>query len=240
MGALAGLQLAIRHPEKVNKLVFAGGAYDFEGWQPEFKAGIPQQTVEMMLQTPFAKEYPKLAANPKGFPELARKVIALQNEPMAWETDVRALKLPVLIIGGDADGATLEHYVQMFRLLGGGAMGDMGKVLPASRLAIMPATSHTANITQTDLALNYFLPVHNTQLFVETQALNVFNRHGRVSFNTDVNLLKPFNPFTQTPVEGVNWEKGEDFGKAQNPTSLFTAGDYQLPRTYRLSVGVRF
>ena len=158
MGAIAGLQLAIRHPAKVNKLVFAGGAYDFEGWQPEFKAMIPKQTVEMMLQTPFAKEYPKLAANPKGFPELARKVIALQNEPMAWESDVRALKLPVLIIGGDADGATLEHYVQMFRLLGGGVMGDMGKALPASRLAIMPATSHTAIITQTDLLLAFIEP----------------------------------------------------------------------------------
>ena len=158
MGAIAGLQLAIRHPAKVNKLVFAGGAYDFEGWQPEFKAMIPKQTVEMMLQTPFAKEYPKLAANPKGFPELARKVIALQNEPMAWESDVRALKLPVLIIGGDADGATLEQYVQMFRLLGGGAMGDMGKALPASRLAIMPATSHTAIITQTDLLLAFIEP----------------------------------------------------------------------------------
>ena len=158
MGAIAGLQLAIRHPAMVNRLVFAGGAYDFDGWQPEFRAMIPKQTVEMMLQTPFAKEYPKLAADPRGFPELARKVIALQNEPMAWESDVRALKLPVLIIGGDADGATLEHYVQMFRLLGGGVMGDMGKPLPASRLAIIPATSHTAIITQTDLLLAFIEP----------------------------------------------------------------------------------
>ena len=38
MGAVAGLQLAIRHPEKVNKLVLASGAYDAEGWQPEFLA----------------------------------------------------------------------------------------------------------------------------------------------------------------------------------------------------------
>jgi pimeloyl-ACP methyl ester carboxylesterase len=151
MGALTGLQLAIRHPTTVNKLVFAGGAYDFEGWQPGFKAAIPQQTVEMMLRTPFAKEYPKLAANPKGFPDLARKVIALQNERMSWESDVKALKAPVLIIGGDADGATLEHYVGMFRLLGGGVMGDQGKPLPASRLAILPATAHTAIITQADL-----------------------------------------------------------------------------------------
>ncbi len=39
----------------------------------------------------------------------------------------------------------------MFRLLGGGVMGDMGRPLVASRLAILPATSHTAVITQVDL-----------------------------------------------------------------------------------------
>jgi hypothetical protein len=43
--------------------------------------------------------------------------------------------------------------VSLFRLLGGGVMGDMGKPLPASRLAILPATSHTAIITQVNLLL---------------------------------------------------------------------------------------
>jgi pimeloyl-ACP methyl ester carboxylesterase len=151
MGAIAGLQLAIRHPAKVNKLVFASGGYDLKGWQPEFTAVIPQMTVEMITAMPFAKEYPKLAANPNGFPELARKLIALEKEPMAWEAEVKALKTPVLIIAGDADVATIEHNVAMFRLLGGGVMGDMGKPLPASRLAILPATSHTAVITQVDV-----------------------------------------------------------------------------------------
>jgi hypothetical protein len=46
----------------------------------------------------------------------------------------------------------------MFRLLGGGVMGDMGKPLPASRLAVMPATSHTAIINQPDLLLHAFEP----------------------------------------------------------------------------------
>lgn len=96
------------------------------------------------------------------------------------------------------------------------------------------------NITQTDLSLSWFVPVSSAQLFVEGQVLNAFDRHGRLSFNTDVNLLKPFNPFTEKPVEGVNWAKGPDFGKAQNPTTLTSQGDYQLPRTYRVSFGVRF
>jgi pimeloyl-ACP methyl ester carboxylesterase len=158
MGAAVGLQLAIRHPAKVNKLVAASVSYDAEGWQPEFKAFIPQMKVEMFLQMPFAKDYRKLAANPAGFPELVRKLIALEKEPMAWGENVRALKTPVLIITGDADVATLEHSVAMFRLLGGGGMGDMGKPLPASRLAVMPATSHTAVITQPDLLHAFIEP----------------------------------------------------------------------------------
>jgi pimeloyl-ACP methyl ester carboxylesterase len=151
MGSIAGLQLAIRQPAKVNKLVLASGAYDVEGWQPEFKAMIPTMTPDMLNATPLPAEYRKLAPNPDGFTELARKLIALEKEPMAWEAEVKALKTPVLIISGDADVATLEHSVKMFRLLGGGAFGDMGKPLPASRLAVLPATSHTAVITQPEL-----------------------------------------------------------------------------------------
>lgn len=148
MGAIAGLQLAIRHPEKVDQLTAASVAYDLKGWQPEFTAFIPQMTVDMIVKMPFAEDYKKLAANPDGFPALAAKLIQLEKEPMAWEADVKALKAPVLIIAGDADVSTLEHNVALFRLLGGGAMGDMGKPLPASRLVVLPATSHTAVIGQ--------------------------------------------------------------------------------------------
>lgn len=158
MGAIAGLQLAIRHPEKVNKLIMASGAYDFEGWQPAFKAFIPKMTVEMFVNMPLADDYRKLAPNPDGFPALVEKLIQLEKEPMAWEADVKALKTPVLIIAGDADAATLEHLVAMFRLLGGGVMGDMGKPLATSRLAILPASAHTAVITQTDLLIAFVEP----------------------------------------------------------------------------------
>jgi pimeloyl-ACP methyl ester carboxylesterase len=158
MGSAAALQLAIRHPEKVNKLVAASVAYDAKGFQPAFTAMIPTMTPEMFANTPLPAEYKKLAPNPNGFPELARKLIQLEREPMAWEADVRKLKLPVLVIAGDADVATLEHTVSLFRLLGGGEAGDMGKPLPASRLAVMPATSHTSVITQPNLLMAFIEP----------------------------------------------------------------------------------
>ena len=158
MGAAAGLQLAIRHPEKVETLVAASVAYDVQGWQPAFLAFIPQMSVEMFTSMPFAQDYKRLAADPDGFPALVAKLIQLEKEPMAWEAEVKALTMPVLIVVGDADVVTLEHAVAMFRLLGGGGMGDMGQPLPAARLAVLPATSHTAVIGQVDLLLALIEP----------------------------------------------------------------------------------
>jgi pimeloyl-ACP methyl ester carboxylesterase len=148
MGAGAALQLAIRHPAKVNKIVAASVSYDAKGWQPEFTEFIPKMNVEMFLGGPLEAAYKKLAPKPDGFRALVTKLIALEHQPQAWGNDVKAIKAPVLLIAGDADMVTLEHVVSMFRLLGGGAPGDMGKPLAASRLAVLPATSHTAVISQ--------------------------------------------------------------------------------------------
>lgn len=158
MGSAAGLQLAIRHPEKVDQLVAASVAYDASGWQPAFTAMIPTMSVDMFAGGPMEDDWKALAPNPEGFRAFAEKLIALEKEPMAWEEDVKALKAPVLIISGDADVATLEHAVAMFRLLGGGEMGDMGVPLPASRLAVLPATSHTAVINQVELLHGFIEP----------------------------------------------------------------------------------
>ena len=149
MGAAAGLQLAIRHPEKVDQLVAASVAYDIEGMHPDYKAFIPQMSPEMFA--PFEAEWRKLAPNPDGFDAFIDKMIQLEHEPLQWEAQVKALKAPVLIITGDADVTSLEHSVALFRLLGGGVMGDMGKPLAASRLAVLPATSHTAIIGQVEV-----------------------------------------------------------------------------------------
>ena len=102
----------------------------------------------------------------------------------------------------------------------------------------------TDNINSTDLSLNYSFSLNGPfnksyEIFFEPEILNAFNQHGLLAVNSTVldptnSSAAKFNPFTQTPVEGVNWSKGPKFGKA----NAFT--DYQLPRTFRFSVGVRF
>jgi hypothetical protein len=69
---------------------------------------------------------------------------------------------------------------------------------------------------------------------------NVFNNDRVDSFNTTIisrtgdTTLATFNPFTETPVEGVHWKKGPSYGQPTSPSS------YQSPRDYNVSVGIRF
>ncbi|MCP4661312.1 MAG: TonB-dependent receptor [bacterium] len=103
----------------------------------------------------------------------------------------------------------------------------------------------TDDITRTDISLNYAFRWNlwgkSMEVFIQPEMLNVFNEDGVVDVNNDVfdattddDTYAAFNPFTETPIEGVHWAKSENFGQPQNEN------DYQLPRVYRLSIGFRF
>jgi|CXWL01.1.fsa_nt_gi outer membrane receptor protein involved in Fe transport len=99
----------------------------------------------------------------------------------------------------------------------------------------------TDNITSTDLGLNYSFYIGKIELFAQADITNVLNEDGVVNVNSTIltsrnagSGLVAFNPFTETPVEGVNWRKGPNFGKA------LSVNDLQAPRTYNLSLGIRF
>jgi outer membrane receptor protein involved in Fe transport len=100
----------------------------------------------------------------------------------------------------------------------------------------------TDNLISTDLALNYsfFVDIGGGQLeiFIQPEVTNIFNNDAVQYVNSTVigprQGMEEFDPFTETPVEGVNWELGPNFGEPQG------ARDYQLPRTFRLSFGLRF
>jgi len=95
------------------------------------------------------------------------------------------------------------------------------------------------DVTATDLGINWTLPIRRLQLFVQGDIVNVFDESAQVNGNTAVQTHKTtsslvrFNPFTQKPVLGTHYTLN-GFGTARG------AGDYQTPRTYRVSLGLRF
>ena len=142
MGGGVALQLAIRHPGLVRKLVVASASYTSDGMQPELHGMVPSITPEMFAGSPIEAAYLEVAPNPGDFPRLVEKLKRLDMTPFVWPAeDVRGIEAPTLIVVGDSDAIRLEHAVEMFRLLGGGAMGDLAG-LPNSRLAVLPGTAH--------------------------------------------------------------------------------------------------
>jgi pimeloyl-ACP methyl ester carboxylesterase len=142
MGAGAGLQMAIRHPGLVRKLVAASASYRSDGMHAALLEMIPSITPEMFAGSPIEEAYRRLAPNPGDFPALVAKLTALDATAFAWPADdVRGIAAPTLIVVGDSDAVRLEHAVELFGLLGGGVMGDL-EGLPRSQLAVLPGTTH--------------------------------------------------------------------------------------------------
>src|SRR5919112_192446 len=142
MGGGVALQVAIRHADLVRKLVVASASYTSEGAHPELLEMIPTITPEAFAGSPIEEEYLRTAPNPEDFPTLVAKLKRLDMEPFAWSPDdIRTIVAPTLLIVGDSDAIRLEHAVEMFRLLGGGVMGDLAG-LPKSQLAVLPGTTH--------------------------------------------------------------------------------------------------
>jgi hypothetical protein len=98
----------------------------------------------------------------------------------------------------------------------------------------------TDDISSTSLGFNYSVFFGNFEIFGQLDVTNVFNEDGAVNVNQSVFTarndpnMQVFDPYTETPVEGVHWRKGANFGKP------LAVADLQLPRTYALSLGVRF
>ena len=126
----------------MKRLVVISASYTHDGMQPEAIAMFPTITPELFVGSPPERAYLELAPNPGDFPVLVRKLVTLDSTPYDWSADaIRAIPAPTLIVVGDADLVRLEHAVEMFRLRGGGAMGDFGE-MPASRLAVLPGSTH--------------------------------------------------------------------------------------------------
>ena len=141
MGAGVGLQVAMRHPARVRKLVGISTAYAYDGMPPEAIEMFPTITPEMFKGGPMEAEYKRLAPNPDDFENLVWKLKELDTTEFDWSEAVRAMDTPTLIIVGDSDVVRLDHVVELFRMLGGGVMGDLAG-LPKSQLGVLPGTSH--------------------------------------------------------------------------------------------------
>lgn len=143
LGAGTAMMTAIRHPEKVRKVVSISHPIRRDGWVKEANDAWPNFNAEMFKGTPAETEREKLNPVPGSFMDLFNHIKAAAMRPYDFGADkFAATKAPMFFIHGDVDGVRFDHIAEMYRLKGGGNIhGDM-QPRPESRLAILPNTTH--------------------------------------------------------------------------------------------------
>ncbi|HET9708702.1 MAG TPA: alpha/beta hydrolase [Gemmatimonadales bacterium] len=157
MGGGVALQIAIRHPQLVRRLVVISAPVKRTGFFPEVLAAFDHMGPEAgaaMKQSPLATMYPNV-----NWATLFSKIGDMARQNYDWSADVAKITSPAMLIFADADAVTPAHIVEMWALFGGGKRdaGLDGSGRPPGRLAIVPGTTHY-DILSTDAVARLVVP----------------------------------------------------------------------------------
>jgi pimeloyl-ACP methyl ester carboxylesterase len=149
LGGGVALQTAAKYPAKVGRLVAASANIRPDAIYPEMRAQqgqVSAAAADFMKDTPMYELYQRVAPRPEDFPRLLDKIGESMSKDFDFTEAVRSLQVPTLIVAADADMAPPSHYVEVFKLLGGGLRdgGWMGEGRPEGghALAILPRLTH--------------------------------------------------------------------------------------------------
>jgi pimeloyl-ACP methyl ester carboxylesterase len=146
-GGGVALQLAIRHPSLVDKLVCMSASYRKDGWYPSVFEAIGGLGAEAFAGTPVEAAFYQHTPDATAFAAYLEKMKVLNiDDQNISDEQLRSISAKTMVIVGDADGVKPEHALAMFKLRGGGdeeaAASGVLQQAPAARLVILPATSH--------------------------------------------------------------------------------------------------
>jgi pimeloyl-ACP methyl ester carboxylesterase len=149
LGGGVAMHTAFRYPDKIGKLVAASANIRRDAIPAEMlaqQAQVSAAAVEFMKETPMYQLYQRVAPRPEDFGRLLDKIGQAMAKDFDYSEEVRALKVPTMIVCADADMAPPSHYVEVFKLLDGGLRdgGWMGENRPKGghALAILPGLTH--------------------------------------------------------------------------------------------------
>ena len=137
-GGTIALQIAIRHPEVVRKLVVMSGFFSCDGANPEFWEQFKDAKLETM-PAELRETYLKTAPHPEQLQNFFDKTVQRMREFKDIPAEqIRSIAAPTLVMIGDNDVVRPEHAVETFRLL------------PHAQLAVLPGTDHMMMVKRTD------------------------------------------------------------------------------------------
>jgi pimeloyl-ACP methyl ester carboxylesterase len=149
LGGGVAMHTAFKYPHKIGRLIAVSANIRRDAIPAEMLAQqgqVSAAAVEFMKDTPMYQLYERVAPRPEDFGRLLDKIGQAMAKDFDYSEEVRALKVPTMIVCADADMAPPSHYVEIFKLLDGGLRdgGWMGENRPKGghALAILPGLTH--------------------------------------------------------------------------------------------------
>ncbi len=140
-GGIIGLELAINHPERLNKVVAYGANYNPEGISEGLSEATPTPEFEAFIGPFFAQmvaDYEQTSPTPGGFEDLFAEVGALsQVAPNFSEDQLRSITVPFLILDGAEEEAIKPEHTRR-----------LAELIPGAELILMPGVGHFAPVQQ--------------------------------------------------------------------------------------------
>jgi pimeloyl-ACP methyl ester carboxylesterase len=145
-GAILGLDLAIRHPDRVGK-VFAFAANTVTSGVQE---GVEKNPTFARFIERAGHEYAGMSATPKDYDAFVAQISKMwETEPNWTDAQLTSIRNPVLVVDGDHDEAIKRPHTEY-----------IAATIPGAGLLILPNTSHFAFLQDPTLfnaALLHFL-----------------------------------------------------------------------------------
>ncbi|MFC0514444.1 alpha/beta fold hydrolase [Mucilaginibacter angelicae] len=126
-GGNTAMQVAIRHPHLVHKIVIASSFYKRDGFDAWFWDFMPNASLDNMPK-PLQEAFLAINNDPAALEIMHNRdrdrMLAFED----WSDDtIRSITMPALVIAGDNDVIRPEHTLQLYR------------TLPNAQLCILPA-----------------------------------------------------------------------------------------------------
>jgi pimeloyl-ACP methyl ester carboxylesterase len=141
-GGNTAIQIAIRYPNLVRKIILGSAFFKRNGMYPQFWDSLNHSTLKDMPQL-LKDAYKEVAPDPSNLSKMYEKDKKRILEFKDWKAqDIHSINAPTLIIVGDEDVVRPEHAVKLFRLF------------PRARLIILPGV-HGAYIAEVTTGMEH-------------------------------------------------------------------------------------
>jgi pimeloyl-ACP methyl ester carboxylesterase len=148
-GGIIGLDIAMRHPERLTKLWAYGANFNIGGLIPEFdKDPVFSQAIANA-----GERYRRVSPTPDQYDAFVEAISAMWNSQPDYTTQqLGMIATPTMVVDGEYDEAIKREHTE-----------ELARLIPKARFLIMPGVSHFGHLQNPELYNTYLTAFLDSQ-----------------------------------------------------------------------------